>query len=235
MPRKIVAAALTALALACASDGGRQDVPTTRDEGSANGGPAASAPVILFLGTSLTAGLGVAKEEAYPALIQHKLDSVGLDFRVVNAGVSGETSAGGLRRIDWLLHQPVSILVLELGANDGLRGQDVGALRNNLQQIIARLRDAHPGARTVVVGMEAPPNLGRRYATAFARVFPEVAQENGAALVPFLLEGVGGVPELNQSDGIHPTAEGHRVLAENVWGVLEDVAREVAVARAMVR
>lgn len=235
MPRKIVAAALTALGLACAGDAGRQDVRTAGEEGSANGGPASSEPVILFLGTSLTAGLGVAKEDAYPALIQQKLDSAGLAFQVVNAGVSGETSAGGLRRIDWLLGQPVSILVLELGANDGLRGQDLGALRNNLQQIIERLGEAHPGARTVVVGMEAPPNLGRRYTAAFARVFPEVARENGAALVPFLLEGVGGVPGLNQSDGIHPTAEGHRVLAENVWEVLEDVAREVAEARAVVR
>lgn len=182
-------------------------------------------PAILFLGTSLTAGYGLEESEAYPALIQLKIDSAGLPYRVINAGVSGETSAGGLRRIDWLLRQPVAVLVLELGANDGLRGQDVDALRANLQAIIDRTRAAHPDARIVVAGMESPPNMGSAYTSAFRAVFPEVARANDAVLIPFLLDGVAAAPELNQADGIHPTAQGQRVVAENVWRYLETVLR----------
>jgi acyl-CoA thioesterase-1 len=182
-------------------------------------------PVVLFFGTSLTAGLGLEPEEAYPALIQQKIDSAGLPFRAVNAGVSGETSAAGLRRIDWLLTQPVAVLVLELGANDALRGQDVAAAKRNLQEIIDRTKAAHPNVRIVIAGMQAPPNLGRRYTSEFARIFTDLARENRATLIPFLLEGVGGVPELNQGDGIHPNAEGARVVAETVWRVLEPVLR----------
>jgi len=180
-------------------------------------------PVVLFFGTSLTAGLGLEPEQAYPALIQAKLDSAGLAFRALNAGLSGETSAAGLRRIDWLLTQPVAVLVLELGANDALRGQDLAAARGNLQAIIDRTRAKHPDVRIVIAGMEAPPNLGRRYTAEFAQMFVDLARRNDAALIPFLLEGVGGVPELNQADGIHPTAEGARIMAENVWKVLEPV------------
>jgi acyl-CoA thioesterase-1 len=182
-------------------------------------------PVVLFFGTSLTAGLGLEPDEAYPALIQRKVDSAGLAFRVVNGGVSGETSAAGLRRIEWLLQQPVAVLVLELGANDALRGQDVAAARTNLQAIIDRTRARYPDVRVVVAGMEAPPNLGGRYTREFRDLFVDLARDNGAALIPFLLEGVGGVPELNQSDGIHPTAAGARVVADNVWRVLEPVLR----------
>ncbi|MBI3982861.1 MAG: arylesterase [Gemmatimonadetes bacterium] len=182
-----------------------------------------AAPVVLFLGTSLTAGLGVEPGEAYPALIERKIDSAGYAFRVVNAGVSGETAAGGLRRAEWLLSQPVAVLVLELGANDALRGQDLRETRGNLQAIITRTRAAHPGAAIVIAGMEAPPNLGRAYTAEFRRIFRELAEENGAVLIPFLLEGVGGVPELNQADGIHPTAAGHTIMAEHVWKVLEPV------------
>jgi acyl-CoA thioesterase-1 len=182
-----------------------------------------AAPVVLFLGTSLTAGLGVEPEEAYPALIERKIDSAGYAFRVVNAGVSGETAAGGLRRAEWLLAQPVAVLVLELGANDALRGQDLRETRGNLQEIITRTRAAHPDAAIVIAGMEAPPNLGRVYTAEFRRIFRELAEENGAVLIPFLLEGVGGVPELNQADGIHPTAAGHTIMAEHVWKVLEPV------------
>jgi acyl-CoA thioesterase-1 len=181
----------------------------------------ASLPVILFLGTSLTAGYGLSDDEAYPALIQAKLDSAGLRYQVVNAGVSGETSAGGLRRIDWLVRQPVAVLVLELGANDGLRGQDIEAMRANLQGIIDRTKAAHPQARILVAGMEAPPNMGRAFTDRFRRVFPDVAAANEATLIPFLLEGVAAVPELNQADGIHPTAEGQRIVAETVWRYLE--------------
>jgi acyl-CoA thioesterase-1 len=179
----------------------------------------------VFLGTSLTAGLGLPGDQAFPALIQDTLEGLGMDSEVVNAGVSGETSAGGLRRIDWLLRRPVGVLVLELGANDGLRGLDVEAMRSNLQAIIDRTRSVYPDASVVILGMEAPPNLGREYTAAFQRVFPEIAEANGAALVTFLLDSVGGIPELNQADGIHPTAEGHRIMARTVWRVLEGVVR----------
>lgn len=183
-------------------------------------------PAILFLGTSLTAGYGLAPEQAYPARIQEKLDSAGFRYHVVNAGVSGETSAGGLRRIDWLLGRPIRVLVLELGANDALRGQDLGQTRRNLQAIIARTRRSQPDARIVIAGMEAPPNLGEDYTREFRNLFVELARANGAALIPFLLEGVAAVPELNQTDGIHPTARGQRILADNVWRMLEPLLQE---------
>jgi acyl-CoA thioesterase-1 len=182
-------------------------------------------PTILFFGTSLTAGLGLEPEEAYPALIQEKLDSAGLVYRAVNGGVSGETSAAGLRRIDWLLQQPVAVLVLELGANDALRGQDLATARANLQAIIDRTRARYPDVRIVVAGMEAPPNLGRRYTREFRDLFVTLARDNGATLIPFLLEGVGGVAELNQADGIHPNAAGARIVADNVWRVLQPLVR----------
>ena len=182
-------------------------------------------PTILFFGTSLTAGLGLDPDEAYPAVIQRKLDSAGLAYRAVNAGVSGETSAAGLRRIDWLLQQPVAVLVLELGANDALRGQDLAAARENLQAIIDRTKARYPDVRLVVAGMQAPPNLGSRYTREFRELFTELARFNDAALIPFLLEGVAAVPELNQADGIHPNADGARRLADNVWQVLEPVLR----------
>ena len=185
--------------------------------------PSAHPPVVLFFGTSLTAGFGLEPEESFPALIQQKLDSAGLAFRAVNAGVSGETSAAGLRRIDWLLAQPVAVLVLELGANDALRGQDLAAARANLQAIIDRTRAAHPEVRIVIAGMQAPPNLGSRYTAEFRQLFVDLARRNNAALIPFLLEGVAGDPELNQGDGIHPTPQGAKIMAENVWRVLEPV------------
>ena len=180
-------------------------------------------PAVVFLGTSLTAGYGLDPDQAYPALIREKIDSAGLPFRVVNAGESGETSAGGLRRVEWLLRQPVAMLVLELGANDGLRGQDVDAMRANLQRIIDRTHAVHPEAAIVVAGMESPPNMGRAYTSEFRAVFPALARANDAALIPFLLEGVAAVPELNQADGIHPTAAGQRIVAETVWRVVGPV------------
>jgi acyl-CoA thioesterase-1 len=179
--------------------------------------------VVLFLGTSLTAGYGIGAEHAYPALIQQKLDAAGYRLRVVNAGISGETSAGGLRRIDWSLQQPVRVLVLELGANDGLRGLSISSLRENLSEIIERTRKRYPDAAIVIAGMEAPPNLGSAYTNEFRDVFRDLADEYDAALVPFLLEGVAAVPELNQDDGIHPNAEGQKRIAENVWKVLRPV------------
>ena len=179
----------------------------------------------MFLGTSLTAGLGLEPEQAYPALIQQKIDSAGLDYRVVNAGVSGETSAGARRRVDWLLREPVSVLVVETGANDGLRGLPPDSLRANIQAVIDRARAMRPEARIVLVGMRIPPNYGRTYTQRFETLYPELARENDAELVPFLLDGVGGVPSLNQPDGIHPNAEGQRLMAQTVWRVLEPVLK----------
>ncbi len=206
---------MQALTIGCGSDAPRvQESPAAEPE------DLAARPVVLFFGTSLTAGLGVEPDQAFPAIIQQKLDSARLDYEVVNAGESGATSAGGVRRIDWFLRLPLAVLVLELGANDGLRGQDVSALRANLQTIIDRSRARHPDLRIVIAGMEAPPNLGREYTGAFRRVFEELSEQNGVRRIPFLLDGVAGYPELNQADGIHPTAEGHHAIAETVWPVL---------------
>ena len=186
-----------------------------------------SRPAIVFLGTSLTAGYGLGDPGlAYPALIQAKLDSAGRPFRVVNAGLSGESSAGALDRIDWLLSQNrVAVLVVETGANDGLRGQDPDSVRARIQRIIDRARAVDPPPRLVVAGMEALPNLGSDYGRRFRAIYPALARENDAALIPFLLEGVAGVDSLNQQDGIHPSAQGQRVVAENVWRVIERVTR----------
>lgn len=173
------------------------------------------------MGTSLTAGLGLDSEQAYPALLQAKVDAAGLAYRVVNAGVSGETSAGTLRRMDWLLRQRIAVLVLETGANDGLRGQDPDFTRANIQAIFDRARRQSPPPKLVLEGMEALPNYGAEYTRRFRTLYPELARKNGAALVPFLLEGVAGVPVLNQPDGVHPTAEGQKRVAENVWKVLQ--------------
>jgi len=185
-------------------------------------------PVVLFVGTSLTAGYGLSEHEAFPALIQGELDAAGLPLEVVNAGVSGDTSAGGLRRIDWLLRLPVAVLVLELGANDMLRGMDVDVMRDNLAEILERTRRAHPGARLVVAGMRAAPNLGADYAARFDAAYRELAERFDATLLPFLLDGVAGDRRLNQADGIHPTAAGHRAIAERLWPLLEPVVRGAA-------
>jgi len=183
------------------------------------------APVIVFLGTSITAGYGLEESQAYPALIQDRIDEAELDYRVINAGVSGDTSAGGLRRLAWLLRLPVSVLVLELGANDMLRGQDVDQLRTNLETILEQTSETHPGVGLVVAGMRAAPNLGPEYGTRFDAVYPALASSHDAALIPFLLEDVAARRHLNQADGIHPTAEGHVLIAERVWKTLEPVLR----------
>jgi acyl-CoA thioesterase-1 len=183
------------------------------------------AKAILFFGDSLTAGYGLEPSQAFPALIQEKINVLGWNFRVINAGLSGETTAGALRRIDWVLQRPVDVLVLELGANDGLRGLPVEGAKQNLQAIIDRTRSKYPGVKVVLVGMQVPSNLGRDYTTRFRTIFPELATANDATLIPFLLEGVASVPELNLPDGIHPTAAGQKIVAENVWKVLEPVLR----------
>jgi len=186
---------------------------------------------IVILGDSLAAGYGLDLTEAFPSLLQKKVDEAGLKFSVVNAGISGDTSAGGLRRIDWLLKRRVDVLVLELGGNDGLRGIPVAATRTNLQAIINRTKQKYPRAQIVVAGMQMPPNMGADYNAAFAKIFPELANANNAALVPFLLEGVGGKPELNLPDMIHPTAEGHKIVAGNVWKVLKPVLEKSTAAK----
>lgn len=190
----------------------------------------AGAPTILFVGTSLTAGLGLDPDSAYPMLIQQRLDALGERYQVVNAGVSGETSAGALRRIGWLMRGPVDVFVLETGANDALRALDVDSLRANMQAVLDSVHAHHPRARVVIAGMMAPPNLGRAYTTTFARVYPEIARANHAALIPFLLRGVAGVDSLNQADGIHPNARGERIVAENVWRVLGPLLAQSASA-----
>jgi acyl-CoA thioesterase-1 len=183
----------------------------------------ASVKNILFFGTSLTAGLGLDPSEAYPALIQHKLDSLKLPYNVINGGLSGETSAAGKSRIDWLLKQPIDVFVLELGANDGLRGIAVAETTKNLQFIIDQVKAKYPSAKMVLAGMQVPPNMGSLYANDFKQMFPALAEKNNMVLIPFLLDKVGGVPKLNQPDGIHPTAEGAQILADNVWAKLEGV------------
>lgn len=181
---------------------------------------------ILFFGNSLTAGYGLEPDQAFPALIQHRIDSLGLPYKVVNAGVSGETSAGGKSRINWLLKQPIDVFVLELGANDGLRGIDPSETYKNLQTIIQKVREKNPDAQIILAGMQIPPNMGQKYASQFKEVFTELAKEENVSLIPFLLEGVAGVPKLNQGDGIHPTVEGQKILADNVWAVMEELLLE---------
>ncbi|HET8632933.1 MAG TPA: arylesterase [Gemmatimonadales bacterium] len=209
------------MALVLLAAGCNERTPTPGHAAAPAPDSADARPVIVFLGTSLTAGLGLDPSQAYPALIQQKLDSAGLAYRVVNAGVSGETSSDARARLAWLLRMNPAVLVVETGANDGLRGLSVDALRANLDTILSVAQRHQPPPRLVVIGMQAPPNLGSRYTAGFRDVFPEEAASHDAALVPFLLQGVGGVASLNQADGIHPTAAGQRVLAENVWVVLE--------------
>lgn len=176
--------------------------------------------VIVFFGDSLTEGYGVDSENAYPAVVQQKFDEAGLPYRVINAGLSGETTAAGLRRVSWVLKRGVDLFVLALGGNDGLRGIPVEETESNLNAIIDLVREHHPGAQIVLFGIDAPPNMGESFRTAFRESFSRVAENQGVPLLPFFIEGVGGVPELNQADGIHPTEEGHKLIAENAWEFL---------------
>ena len=242
MMRKIVAVFALSLT-ACSAESATTDAAdTTHDAASATGAGHDSAltstasgqrsgagngrAAVLFLGTSLTAGYGVGADAAFPALIQARIDSARLPYRVVNAGLSGETSAGGLERLAWSLQDSIAVLVLELGANDGLRGLPVERMRSNLEEILTRTREAYPDVQLVIAGMEAPPNLGARYTREFREVFPELAREYDAELIPFLLEDVAAEPGLNQADGIHPNAEGHAIIAATVWEVLKPVLQD---------
>lgn len=191
-----------------------------------NGQSSDNTGVILFFGNSLTAGYGLESSEAFPSLIQEKIDSLGLEYEVVNAGLSGETTAGGRNRIGWVLKQEVDVFVLELGANDGLRGIPVDETRRNLQAIIETVRAKNPNTQIILAGMQIPPNMGQDYTSRFKNIFPELAEENDIYLIPFLLKDVGGIEELNQADRIHPTAEGNKIMAETVWEVLEPVIRQ---------
>ncbi|EIP97064.1 lysophospholipase L1-like esterase [Opitutaceae bacterium TAV1] len=203
--------------------------------GSAQPAATPATRTILFFGDSLTAGYGLEDPatQAFPGLVQQRIEAAAAEnapapagaWRVVNAGLSGETSAGGLRRIDWILRQPVDVFVLELGGNDGLRGLSPEMTKQNLQGIIDKVRAKNPSTRIVIAGMQMPASMGD-YAPAFAAVFPELAKANRATLIPFLLEGVGGRPELNLDDGFHPNAAGHRLVADVVWKALEPVLRE---------
>ena len=238
-PRRFAALTIAALMIGC---GGTESNTPERAAPGAEGGvhrvdglaeaaadrAEAGSATVLFIGTSLTAGLGVPEAQSFPLLIERRIEEAGLPFDVVNAGVSGETSAGALRRIDWLLRQDFDVVVLETGANDMLRGIDPASTERNIQAIVDRIREARPDAEIVLAGMLSLPNMGERYAREFEAVYPRVAERNGLHLVPFLLEGVGGVRELNQDDGVHPNAEGHRIIAETVWQVLEPVLTEAA-------
>jgi len=186
---------------------------------------------VLFLGTSLTAGYGLEPDQAYPALIQRKIDSLGLHWRAVNAGLSGETSAGALRRLDWLLEGPIRIVVVETGANDGLRGLDLDSTRANLEAILAKVRAHDSTIAVVLAGMEVPPNLGPNYARRFHGLYTVLARQRRLTLIPFLLQGVGGIDSLNQGDGIHPTPRGQEIVADNVWRVVGPLLGDTVAAR----
>ena len=212
---------------------GCQSAPETAT--TAPAAPAATAPAaakatgqqtVLFFGNSLTAGLGVEPEEAFAGLIGAKIDSLSLPYNVVNAGLSGETTAGGRSRLGWVLRrQPVAVFVLELGGNDGLRGLPLSSTRENLQAIIDTVRQRSPATKIVLAGMQIPPNMGPDYTAQFKKLYGELAQKNQLSLIPFLLQGVGGVPTLNQPDGIHPTPAGHKIVARTVWATLGPLLR----------
>jgi acyl-CoA thioesterase-1 len=221
---------LLLLSIALAGAGCRRSTnPGVQGDGSAKNGTAPSPtvspaktedlPMIVAFGDSLTAGYGLSEEQSFTTLLQRKLDEKNYRYRVINAGVSGDTSAGGARRIDWALQENVKFLILELGGNDALRGQPVTVMKKNLAQIIERAQSR--GVTVVLAGMEAPPNLGEEYTRAYRGVFRDLAKQYKVAFIPFVLEGVGGRAEFNQPDGIHPNAEGEKIMTENVWRVLE--------------
>lgn len=214
------------LILSCNDTSGKKnkDQETKATNAQTTSGNSISGKTILFFGDSLTAGYGLDDmNDAFPALIQGTLDSLDLNYTVINSGLSGETTAGGRSRLDWVLNQKIDVFVLELGANDGLRGIPLTETKENLQAIIDAVQKKYPEASIVLVGMQIPPNMGQDYTTEFRTIFPELAEKNELPLVPFLLKGVGGIPELNQEDGIHPTEEGQKILAQNVWEILKEV------------
>ncbi|QNL48276.1 arylesterase [Olivibacter sp. SDN3] len=221
--RSIILSIVTLLTVSCTNNRNENSKDGQKDTSEKEmREPSEEQKYMLFFGNSLTAGYGLdSQEEAFPALIQEKIDSLALPYEVTNAGLSGETSAGGNERIDWLLKQPVDIFVLELGANDGLRGIETKTTYQNLASIIRKVKEANPNCKLLLAGMMVPPSMGTAYAKEFQAIFPRLAEEYQMTLIPFLLDGVGGNTELNQQDGIHPTAAGQRIIAENVWKILE--------------
>lgn len=222
MLRKLKSLLLIPVIVIASCDGGSKpsQSSTSKPETAA---ASSHTKTILFFGDSLTAGYGLDDPaDAFPNQVQHKIDSAKLPYTIINGGLSGETSAGGKGRIDWLLKQPIDVFILELGANDGLRGIPIKETTQNLQAIIDRVKSKYPNAKLILLGMQVPPNMGADYVTGFKNIFPQLAAKNKMALVPFLLQGVGGVRSLNQADGIHPTAKGAKILANNVWDVLKD-------------
>ncbi|SFC31569.1 acyl-CoA thioesterase-1 [Algibacter lectus] len=214
--------------LSCKQDASKNtmDSAETAPETEVETTKSTSSKKIVFFGDSLTAGYGLEDvDDAFPGIIQNKIDALGLEYSIVNSGVSGETTSGGKNRIDWVLNEEPSIFILELGANDGLRGVPLDQSKANLQTIIDAVKTKYPETIIVLAGMQIPPNMGQDYTTAFKNMFPDLAKENNLHLVPFLLEDVGGIPDLNQSDGIHPTKAGHKILAKNVWEVLQPILK----------
>ncbi|WP_426060118.1 arylesterase [Hymenobacter sp. B1770] len=229
-------ALLFAFALGACNSNSSTDATTAQSKSPTAKGPglqqrSTTGKSVLFFGNSLTAGYGVEPEEAFPALVGKKIDSLGLGYEVINAGLSGETTAGGRSRVGWVLRQPVDVFVLELGGNDGLRGLPLTDTRRNLQAIIDTVRRRSPNTQIVLAGMQIPPNLGPSYAADFKAIYREIADKNELVLIPFLLEGVGGNRRLNQPDGIHPTPAGHRILARTVWTVLQPLLEAQASAQ----
>ncbi len=223
-----------ALVVACGggSEGKPAATPSVPMESTTAATPAVvSGARVLIVGTSLTAGLGLDPDSSYPAVLQRLADSSGYTVQVVPAGLSGETSAGALRRVDWLLREPADVVVIETGANDGLRGLRVDTTRANIVGIIKKVRATHPGAKVLLAQMEAPPNLGPQYTRGFHELFMTVARDEAVTLIPFFLEGVAGERSLNQDDGIHPNAEGARRAARNMWRTVGPVLRELPGAR----
>ena len=230
--RQLIAPLLLFLALSCHNhNNDTTAMPSAQPSNPAAGNPAPTAHTknIVFFGNSLTAGYGVNPDQAFPALVGQRIDSLHLPYTVVNAGVSGATSADGRTRIGWVLRQPVDIFILELGGNDGLRGIPLtgkSGTSANLQAIIDSVKTRYPSATIVIAGMQIPPNMGAAYSNTFKNIFPKLAADNHAVLIPFLLQNVGGIPRLNQPDGIHPTADGHRIVAENVWQTLQPLLKK---------
>jgi len=220
--RLILCLGFAMLILGCGNDNTSSTDTKSTSSSTETASVSSSKKNILIFGDSLTAGYGLddPADDAYPAVIQHKIDSLKLPYNVINAGVSGETTAGGLGRIDWALKQKVSVFILELGANDGLRGIPVEETRRNLLAITDKVKAKYPDAKIILAGMQVPPSMGADYANSFKALFPQLAKKNKLALIPFLLDNVAGIPSLNQKDGIHPTVAGAKIVANNVWAIL---------------
>lgn len=225
MQKKITFLPVLFLVFLCGCGNNQPKTNTEKDTVKTASAPKSTQKNILFFGNSLTAGYGLDDpgSESFPSIIQHDLDSLKLPYKVINGGLSGETTSDGKNRINWQLRQPVDIFVLELGANDGLRGIPVSETKVNLQSIIDQVKAKYPKIKMILTGMKVPPNMGQKYSDDFAKIFPQLAKKNNMQLVPFLLENVAGIRDLNQKDGIHPTAKGAKIVAQNVWQVLKEM------------